>query len=81
MGKTKGRFLVCPDVLVKFRSYFRSHNFDLENPETIKTGVLTASGEITYPKSKCLKCGETLCLDLWQMKTLPRSMKYGCRGI
>lgn len=59
---------------------FRPHKFDLEHPEIITTGMWGLYGEITYTKFTCLKCGISYCLDLWQMKDLPRSMRYGCGG-
>ena len=61
-------------------AFFRPHKFDLEHPEIVKTGVWNCYGEITYSKFKCCKCGISYGLDLWQMKDLPRSMKYGCEG-
>lgn len=62
------------------------HDFDLENPiidEITTTHEYKLSGTKTEKRwivtgFQCKKCGKILWLDKWQMKQLPRTMKYGC---
>ena len=62
------------------------HDFNLENPiidEITTTHEYKLSGTKTEKRwtvtgFQCKKCGKILWLDKWQMKQLPRSMKYGC---
>ena len=60
--------------------WLKKHEFDLENPVKQTVGISDRewTGIYTYEKYTCKKCSKTLCLDLWQMKKLPFSMKYGC---
>jgi hypothetical protein len=50
------------------------HVFDLKNPEMQNTHGYS------WPRFRCKRCGKTLGLDRWQMKSLPREMAYGCPG-
>ena len=62
------------------------HDFDLENPiidEITTTHEYKLSGTKTEKRwtvtgFQCKKCGKILWLEKWQMKQLPRNMKYGC---
>ena len=56
----------------KLKVKFRKHDFDLENPQVVDSGILL------FTKFICKNCGKSLCLDKWQMKKLPRAMAYGC---
>lgn len=76
-----------PILVVISRFFFPpKHDFDLENPiidEIITTHEYKLSGTKTEKKwtvtgFQCKKCGKILWLEKWQMKQLPRSMKYGC---
>ncbi len=75
IGAVISRFLFPP-----------KHDFDLENPiidEITTTHEYKLSGTKTEKRwtvtgFQCKKCGKILWLDKWQMKQLPRSMKYGC---
>ncbi len=60
----------------------RRHDFDLEHPETVVTTTpsMISGLPYAYHRFHCRRCGATLALDLWQMKNLPRSMQYGCKG-
>ena len=50
------------------------HDFDLNNPEPQKT-----YGN-PWRIYKCRRCGESLGLDDWQMRSLPWHTAYGCPG-
>jgi hypothetical protein len=73
------------DGLIRF-FFPPKHDFDLENPiidEITSTHEYKLSGTINKEKwivtgFQCKKCGKILWLNKWQMKQLPRSMKYGC---
>jgi hypothetical protein len=51
----------------------KKHDFDLENPDIIKI-----DSKVSFKQYKCKNCDKTFSLNLWQMKSLPLSMKYGC---
>lgn len=61
-------------ILQKLLSKFRKHKWDLDNPQKIRTPL------VSYNKYSCILCGEALCLDEWQMRDLPPQMKYNCPG-
>lgn len=62
------------------------HDFDLENPiidqitttHEYKLSLTKTEKRWTVTGFQCKKCGKILWLEKWQMKQLPRSMKYGC---
>lgn len=60
--------------LEKLRTYFRKHNFDLDQP------VVVNYHSIKLRKYTCTKCGKVLHLDYWQMLDLPFSMARNCPG-
>lgn len=76
------------NILAVISRFFfpHKHDFDLEKPiidEITTTHEYKLSGTKTEKKwtvtgFQCKKCGKILWLEKWQMKQLPRSMKYGC---
>ena len=58
----------------------QKHYFDSNNTISAGTGVarIEEDGytEIFVNGYKCLKCGKILWLDGWQLKDLPKEMKY-----
>ena len=65
----------------RIKTYFRKHEFDLENPQIIQTVFLKEDGKpYTFNIYVCSACGKSHNLDLWQMKELPWSMARGCKG-
>ena len=85
--KVKSKNGKLPILVVISRFFFPpKHDFDLENPiidEITTTHEYKLSGTKTEKKwtvtgFQCKKCGKILWLEKWQMKVLPRSMKYGC---
>ena len=68
-----------------FTRKYRKHDFDLLNPEPITLNISKATSNrrsinCIWNKYTCTKCGETLSLELWQMKDLPPAMSHGCNG-
>jgi len=74
-------------LLNKLRHIFPvKHDYDLERPlvdeittvyEHSLSGIRT-SEKLTVMGFKCKNCEKTLWLERWQMKNLPKKMKYGC---
>ena len=66
--------------------YGARHDYDLDNPlvDHIETTHKHSINNDTQKKKwtitgfQCSKCDKILWLDKWQMKNLPKSMKYGC---
>ena len=62
-------------MIKQIKLYFSKHDYKYQ-------GEISVTGpKITYPVFKCDKCGDRLELDPWQMRSLPRSMGYGCKGV
>ena len=73
------------DIFEKIRKYFNPrdlHSFDLDSPRCEDTNMYrlnNENGELQAVKVtgyECKKCGRVLWLDLWDMKRLPKSMRY-----
>ena len=60
-----------------FATYFREHDFDLDNPELVDF-ELHGVPIITYKKYHCKNCDKTLSMYLNQSKKLPRNVTHGC---
>ena len=63
--------------LYAFITRDKLHDFDLDNPVTFVIDVLDK--KYCIDRYKCKKCDKSMSLDLWQMKSLPYSMKTGCK--
>jgi hypothetical protein len=64
-----------------FKTFFRKHDFDLDNSKKELVIVDTKNRDVfSYDKYVCSRCGETLALMQWQMKNLPWGMARGCKG-
>ena len=68
---------------MKFVDRFRKHDFSIE--ERVDTCIERRGSDgvlrpVRYMKFTCSKCGKSLALDRWQMKSLPWRMSRGCSG-
>lgn len=78
-------FKIIFDLFNKYRSKYRKHRFDLNNPRVYKCSSFqneyTSFRGIIYQKFFkqyiCQKCGKQIHLDIWK-KDIPAEMKYGC---
>jgi len=66
------------NIIKKIKIHFSRHDFDLDKPKIINTGIFIEGKECNYSAFKCKRCGEILGLQYWQRLTLPRAMQYGC---
>lgn len=62
-------------MIKQIKLYFSKHDYRYQ------VEVDVTAPKVTYPVFKCEKCRDTLALDPWQMRSLPRSMGYGCKGV
>lgn len=68
-------------ILERLVSRFRRHKFIFSGSKSmVFMDGIAAEATYTYPHYRCQECGETLSLDEWQMKDLPREIQFGCEG-